>query len=312
MASAALPSCNSQAFGYILAQYLTLTLLENAARMLSYRHSFHAGNHADVLKHTVQSLILEALKEKEKPFLYLDTHAGAGRYQLSSAHAERTGEYLEGIARIWQQDDTPAELEPYLNVVSAFNRSGQLRYYPGSPLIARELMRPQDQLLMTELHPSDFPLLRAEFRDDERATVTRGDGYQQLKAKLPPASRRGLILIDPPYELKTDYQAVVSGINEGYKRFATGVYALWYPVVLRQQIKRMIHDLEATGIRRILQIELAVRPDSDQRGMTASGMIVINPPWKLEQQMTTLLPWLHRKLVPAGTGHTVVNWIVPE
>ena len=201
--------------------------------MLSYRHSFHAGNHADVLKHTVQSLIIEALKEKEKPFLYLDTHAGAGRYQLSGEHAERTGEYLEGIARIWQQDDLPAELEPYISVVEHFNRNGQLRYYPGSPLIARQLLREQDSLQMTELHPSDFPLLRAEFQKDSRARVDKADGYQQLKAKLPPVSRRGLILIDPPYEIKTDYQAVVTGIHEGYKRFATGTYALWYPVVLR-------------------------------------------------------------------------------
>ncbi|ELY4479942.1 23S rRNA (adenine(2030)-N(6))-methyltransferase RlmJ [Cronobacter turicensis] len=280
--------------------------------MLSYRHSFHAGNHADVLKHTVQSLIIESLKEKDKPFLYLDTHAGAGRYLLSGEHAERTGEYLEGIARIWQRDDLPAELEPYISAVSHFNRSGQLRYYPGSPLIARQLLRPQDSLQLTELHPSDFPLLRGEFQKDERARVERADGYQQLKSKLPPASRRGLILIDPPYEIKTDYQAVVQGINEGYKRFATGVYALWYPVVLRNQIKRMMNDLESTGIRRILQIELAVRPDSDQRGMTASGMVVINPPWKLEQQMATLLPWLHKALVPTGTGHTTLKWVVPE
>ncbi|ELY2678560.1 23S rRNA (adenine(2030)-N(6))-methyltransferase RlmJ [Cronobacter sakazakii] len=280
--------------------------------MLSYRHSFHAGNHADVLKHTVQSLIIESLKEKEKPFLYLDTHAGAGRYLLSGEQAERTGEYLEGIARIWQRDDLPAELAPYISAVSHFNRSGQLRYYPGSPLIARQLLRPQDSLQLTELHPSDFPLLRGEFQKDERARVERADGYQQLKSKLPPASRRGLILIDPPYEIKTDYQAVVQGISEGYKRFATGVYALWYPVVLRNQIKRMMNDLEATGIRRILQIELAIRPDSDQRGMTASGMIVINPPWKLEQQMATLLPWLHKALVPAGTGHTTLKWVVPE
>lgn len=280
--------------------------------MLSYRHSFHAGNHADVLKHTVQSLIIEALKEKEKPFLYLDTHAGAGRYLLSGEHAEKTGEYLEGIARLWQQDDLPAELEPYMMAVRHFNRSGQLRYYPGSPLIARQLLREQDRLHLSELHPSDFPLLRAEFQKDERARVVRENGYQQLKSQLPPASRRGLILIDPPYELKSDYQDVVKGIQEGYKRFATGTYALWYPVVLRQNIKRLVHALEESGIRRILQIELAVRPDSDQRGMTASGMIVINPPWKLEGQMRSVLPWLHQMLVPEGTGHTSVNWIVPE
>lgn len=280
--------------------------------MLSYRHSFHAGNHADVLKHTVQSLIIESLKEKDKPFLYLDTHAGAGRYQLSGEHAARTGEYREGIARIWQQDSLPAELEPYISAVSHFNRSGQLRYYPGSPLIARQLLREQDSLQLTELHPTDFQLLRSEFQKDSRTRAERADGYQQLKSKLPPISRRGMVLIDPPYEIKSDYKAVVSGIHEGYKRFATGVFALWYPVVLRNQIKRMINNLEATGIRHILQIELAIRPDNEQRGMTASGMIVINPPWKLEQQMGTLLPWLHSKLVPASTGHTTVNWIVPE
>ncbi|WP_275553400.1 23S rRNA (adenine(2030)-N(6))-methyltransferase RlmJ [Mixta sp. Marseille-Q2659] len=280
--------------------------------MLSYRHSFHAGNHADVLKHTVQSLIITALKEKEKPFLYLDTHAGAGRYLLSGEHAERTGEYLEGIARVWQQDDLPAELAPYISCVKALNHGPNLRYYPGSPLIARHLLREDDKLELTELHSSDFPLLRSEFQKDSRARLARADGYQQLKAKLPPPSRRGLILIDPPYEMKSDYQAVVKGIQEGYRRFGTGVFALWYPVVLRQQIKRMINDLEATGIRRILQIELSVLPDSDRFGMTGSGMIVINPPWKLEQQMRDLLPWLHRVLVPAGTGHTSVNWIVPE
>ncbi|MCL6408231.1 23S rRNA (adenine(2030)-N(6))-methyltransferase RlmJ, partial [Dickeya dadantii] len=136
--------------------------------MLSYRHSFHAGNHADVLKHTVQSLIITALKEKEKPFLYLDTHAGAGRYQLSGPHAERTGEYLDGIAKIWQRDDIPAELEPYMQAVRTYNHNGQLRYYPGSPLIARQLLREYDKLHLTELHPSDFPLLRNEFQQDAR------------------------------------------------------------------------------------------------------------------------------------------------
>lgn len=280
--------------------------------MLSYRHSFHAGNHADVLKHTVQSLIIESLKEKDKPFLYLDTHAGAGRYQLSGEHAERTGEYLEGIARIWQRDDIPEELAAYMSVVGHFNRNENLRYYPGSPLIARQLLREEDKLQLTELHPSDFLLLRSEFQKDDRTRVSRADGYQQLKAQLPPLSRRGFILMDPPYELKTDYQDVVKGIQEGYKRFATGTYALWYPVVMRQQIKKMLRDLEATGIRRILQIELGVRPDSDQRGMTASGMIVINPPWKLEQQMKNVLPWLLKVLVPSGTGHTTVKWVVPE
>ncbi|MBN7227183.1 23S rRNA (adenine(2030)-N(6))-methyltransferase RlmJ [Proteus mirabilis] len=280
--------------------------------MLSYRHSFHAGNHADVLKHIVQTLIIESLKEKEKPFLYLDTHAGAGRYQLTNAHATRTGEYLEGIARLWQQEEVPELILPYLEAVGSLNTSDELRYYPGSPLLAAKLLREQDLLMLTELHPTDFPLLRTEFSRDKRVRVCREDGFGQLKSKLPPASRRGFALIDPPYELKQDYSAVVKGIVEGYKRFATGTYVIWYPVVHRQQIKRMLKELEATGIRKILQIELAVKPDSDQLGMTASGMIVINPPWKLASQMASILPWLHKTLVPEGTGHTLVEWVVPE
>ena len=280
--------------------------------MLSYRHSFHAGNHADVLKHIVQTLIIESLKEKEKPFLYLDTHAGAGRYQLTNAHATRTGEYLEGIARLWQQEEVPELILPYLEAVGSLNTSDELRYYPGSPLLAAKLLREQDLLMLTELHPTDFPLLRTEFSRDKRVRVCREDGFGQLKSKLPPASRRGFALIDPPYEPKQDYSAVVKGIVEGYKRFATGTYAIWYPVVHRQQIKRMLKELEATGIRKILQIELAVKPDSDQLGMTASGMIVINPPWKLASQMASILPWLHKTLVPEGTGHTLVEWVVPE
>ena len=280
--------------------------------MLSYRHSFHAGNHADVLKHIVQTLIIESLKEKEKPFLYLDTHAGAGRYQLTNVHATRTGEYLEGIARLWQQEEVPELILPYLEAVGSLNTSDELRYYPGSPLLAAKLLREQDLLMLTELHPTDFPLLRTEFSRDKRVRVCREDGFGQLKSKLPPASRRGFALIDPPYELKQDYSAVVKGIVEGYKRFATGTYAIWYPVVHRQQIKRMLKELEATGIRKILQIELAVKPDSDQLGMTASGMIVINAPWKLASQMASILPWLHKTLVPEGTGHTLVEWVVPE
>lgn len=280
--------------------------------MLSYRHSFHAGNHADILKHTVLSLILEAVKEKDKAVCYLDSHAGAGGYSLRTSHATQTSEYLNGVARIWQQPDTPALLTPFLRVLKSFNSGNSLTFYPGSPLIAGHLLRQQDSLILSELHPGDYPLLRHSLRHDTRAQVSRVDGYQQLKARLPPPSRRAVILVDPSYELKEDYQQVVSAISEGYKRFATGIYALWYPVVLRQQVKRLLHNIRDSGMRRILQIELAVLPDSTQRGMTASGMLVINPPWKLEQHMQRLLPWLHHKLSPLQQGHTLINWLVPE
>lgn len=251
--------------------------------MLSYRHSFHAGNHADVLKHIVLMLILENLKLKEKGFFYLDTHSGVGRYRLSSNESKKTGEYKEGIGRLWDQTDLPEDVARYVKMIKKLNYGGkELRYYAGSPLIAAELLRPQDRALLTELHPSDYPILRNNFSDDKNVTVKCDNGFQQVKATLPPKERRGLVLIDPPYELKDDYDLVVKAIEEGYKRFATGTYAIWYPVVLRQQTKRIFKGLEATGIRKILRIELAVRPDSDQRGMTASGMVVINPPWTLK------------------------------
>ena len=281
--------------------------------MLSYRHSFHAGNHADVLKHIVLMLIIESLQQKEKGFYYLDTHAGAGRYRLLSAEAEKTAEYVDGIGRLWEREDLPQEVARYVALIKKLNYGGkELRYYAGSPLLAANLLRPQDRALMMELHPSEFPLLRNNFKEFENVTVKIGDGFQQVKATLPPKERRGLVLIDPPYELKEDYDLVVKAIEEGYKRFATGVYAIWYPVVLRQQTKRIVKGLEATGIRKILQIELAVRPDSDQRGMTASGMIVVNPPWMLEQQMKSILPYLTTALVLQGTGSWSVNWITPE
>ncbi|HHE3685752.1 TPA: 23S rRNA (adenine(2030)-N(6))-methyltransferase RlmJ [Pasteurella multocida] len=281
--------------------------------MLSYRHSFHAGNHADVLKHLVLMLIIENLQQKEKGFYYLDTHAGVGRYRLFSEEAEKTAEFEQGIARLWQRDDLPEEVARYIKLIKQANYGGKaLRYYAGSPLIAAKMLRPQDRALLTELHPSDYPLLRNNFKEFDNVTTKRDNGFQQLKATLPPKERRGLVLIDPPYELKEDYDLVVNAIEEGYKRFATGIYAIWYPVVLRQQTKRILKGLEKTGIRKILQIELAVRPDSDQRGMTASGMIVINPPWTLTQQMQNILPYLTDVLVPEGTGSWTVKWITPE
>ena len=207
----------------------------------------------------------------------------------------------------------PDEVQRYIELIKKLNYGGkELRYYAGSPLIAAQLLRPQDRALLTELHPADYPLLRNNFKEYHNVVTKRDNGFQQLKATLPPKERRGLVLIDPPYELKEDYDLVVGAVQEGYSRFATGIYAIWYPVVLRQQTKRISKGLEATGIRKILQIELAVRPDSDQRGMTASGIIVINPPWQLENQMKTILPYLTQTLVPEGTGSWKVSWITPE
>ncbi|EKO3666627.1 23S rRNA (adenine(2030)-N(6))-methyltransferase RlmJ [Vibrio metschnikovii] len=279
--------------------------------MLSYRHSFHAGNHADVLKHIVQSLILNALQQKETPFVYHDTHSGVGRYDLTHEWSEKTGEYKQGIGRLWQQTDTPAEIDSYLEAVKALNQGEELRYYPGSPRIARAHLRAQDRMVLSELHPSDYPLLEQEFARDRQVAIYKQDGFARLKASLPPKERRGLVLIDPPYELAKEYRDVVQAIAQSHKRWSTGIYAIWYPVVNRCDIEDMLEGLANLGIRKILQIELGVAPDTNQRGMTASGMIVINPPWKLESEMQTILPFLKQAIAPA-TGHFKVEWVVPE
>ena len=279
--------------------------------MLSYRHSFHAGNHADVLKHIVQSLILNSLQQKEKPFVYHDTHSGVGRYDLTHEWSEKTGEYKQGIARIWQQDNIPAELDSYLDAIRQLNQGETLRYYPGSPRVAHAHLREQDRMVLTELHPSDYPLLEQEFHRDRQVSIYKEDGFARLKASLPPQERRGLVLIDPPYELAKEYRDVVRAIAQSYKRWATGIYAIWYPVVNRCDIDDMLEGLQGLEIRKILQIELGVAPDTNERGMTASGMIVINPPWTLESQMQTILPFLKQAIAPA-TGHYKVEWVVPE
>ncbi|ENC7032041.1 23S rRNA (adenine(2030)-N(6))-methyltransferase RlmJ [Vibrio cholerae] len=279
--------------------------------MLSYRHSFHAGNHADVLKHIVQSLILNSLQQKEKPFVYHDTHSGVGRYDLTHEWSEKTGEYKQGIARVWQQDNIPAELDSYLDAIRQLNQGETLRYYPGSPRVARAHLREQDRMVLTELHPSDYPLLEQEFHRDRQVSIYKEDGFARLKASLPPQERRGLVLIDPPYELAKEYGDVVRAIAHSYKRWATGIYAIWYPVVNRCDIDDMLEGLQGLEIRKILQIELGVAPDTNERGMTASGMIVINPPWTLESQMQTILPFLKQAIAPA-TGHYKVEWVVPE
>lgn len=280
--------------------------------MLSYRHSFHAGNFADVLKHTVQSLIIEALKQKPKPFVYFDTHSAAGRYNLNDAKSEKTGEYKQGIARLWGRTDIPELMQPYIDTVEAINPDGDLNYYPGSPLVAKSLIGHHNRLELTELHPTDLELLQQEFAGDRKVRIQKLDGYKGLKAGLPPAQRRALVLIDPPYELKTEHNDAIAGIKESHRRFATGIYALWYPMVSRAQVNRFCNDFANQGIRNILRIELCAKADTEGFGMTGSGMIVVNPPWKLYQQMEQLLPWLTEQLAQDSGAEYTLEWLVEE
>lgn len=262
--------------------------------MLSYRHSYHAGNFADVLKHTVLVEILKHLVQKDKPFEYIDTHAGAGLYNLRSGFSTKLSEFENGIGRL-ADNDWP-ELKDYRRIVADCNQTDLLDFYPGSPLIAMQYLRAKDRAWLFELHTGDFPLLEKHTANDQRVRVMQKDGYQGLMSLLPPAARRGLVLIDPSYEVKTEYDTVVKSLRSAWRKFPTGIYALWYPVVQRRQVDRLIRQLLAFEIKDIQRFELSVLPDSAARGMTGSGMIVINPPWRLFQLMQTMLPKLGRAL----------------
>ncbi len=258
--------------------------------MLSYRHSFHAGNFADVLKHIVLIEILQHLAKKDKAFDYIDTHAGAGLYHLASAHSEKLQEYQNGIAKL-TRSDWP-ELAAYFAVIDAVNSGKPLEYYPGSPFIAMHCMRRQDRAWLYELHPDDAGLLLQNTQKVKRVRVMREDGLKGLLSLLPPVSRRGLVLIDPSYEIKSDYDLVFQTVEKAYAKFPTGTYAIWYPVVERSRISRLEKHFIKSGIKNIQRFELAITADSAERGMTSSGMIVINPPWQLIDTMNQLMPKL--------------------
>jgi 23S rRNA (adenine2030-N6)-methyltransferase len=258
--------------------------------MLSYRHSFHAGNFADLLKHSIYIHCLEYMTQKPKSLRIIDTHAGAGIYSLHSAEARKNAEFNNGIARLWKRSDLPGALSSYVKQVAALNHQ-ELSVYPGSPSLAKNWLRPIDQLFLHELHPGDSHSLQHNFRSQKNIKVLHEDGMQSLVSLVPPPDKRALVLIDPSYEIKQDYQSVVSQLIKAHKRFSTGTYLLWYPVVLRSRIDEMEKTLIKSGIRNIQLYELAIAPDSNESGMTASGIIAINPPWTLWKAMEETLPF---------------------
>lgn len=274
--------------------------------MLSYRHGFHAGNFADVFKHTLLLAVLDYLKRKAKPLAYIDTHAGAGGYDLATEFAQKTREYADGIGRLWSDavsgEEAPEAVRRYLDRLHALNPDGHLRHYPGSPALARMLLGPEDRLWLFERHRNECAALQNWSADDRRITVRQEDGYTGCIGLLPPPSKRALLLMDPAYEVKTEDGDAVKSLQAAHRRFATGVFLLWYPVVERRRAERMIEALLATGIRRIERYELGREPDRDGHGMTASGMVVINPPFVLSAQMATALPWLAERLGDDGGG----------
>ena len=271
--------------------------------MLSYRHAFHAGNHADVLKHLILIQIAEYMAEKPAPFWIIDTHAGAGCYALESHQATKLGEFRDGIGRLWDQKGLPKAAVNYVEFVKMLNPDGQLRHYPGSPWLASQLLRETDRLRLFELHTTDVKLLQENFKTAGRQiSIMPSDGFTGLKATLPPPPRRALVLIDPSYETRDDYSNVLAALADSLKRFPTGTYALWYPMLSKLESRKLPAKLKALGASDWLHAAIEVSaPAKDGFGMHGSGMFIINPPWTLEKTLHQTMPKL-AELMAQGPG----------
>ena len=280
--------------------------------MLSYRHLFHAGNYADVFKHALLARLLIALGAKEKPYCYIDTHAGTGRYDLGHEWAWKTREFENGIGRLWERKDIPAALSPYMDAVRSENPKGRLRFYPGSPLIALKLRRPEDRLLLSELNKTDCAELEAVIGRERHVAVHLMDGYQALKTFLPPRERRGLVLLDSSFDRSGEFARIAKALKAAHQRWTTGVYAIWYPLMAPAVMEGFSRAVERTGIDKILRLELRVREPAKDAPRPGCGMLVVNPPWKFDREARPLLDWIWRALAQDGAGGVKVDWLVPE
>jgi len=277
---------------------------------MNYRHAFHAGGFADVIKHIVLVRILTYLQEKPAAFRVIDTHAGAGIYDLTSDEAHRGGEWLTGIARLMQarfSEATAPLVKPYLDIVRAFNPQRELQSYPGSPLIARALLRPQDRLTACEVEPKARKRLIDALRRDTQARVVDLDGWTALPAFVPPNERRGLVLIDPPYEQKDEFERMAEGFAQAFAKWPTGSYLLWYPVKSRRATDSLArHVAGAVGAAAqpgtCLRLEFSVAPQAAEAGLTSAGLLIVNPPWKLAAELKAILPELEKPLGQGGAG----------
>jgi len=278
---------------------------------MNYRHAFHAGNHADVFKHVTLTRLLALIARKDAPFVYVDSHAGVGLYDLRGDQASRTGEWLEGIDRLWQTADTPALLDDYLGVLRAMNPSGELRHYPGSPELARVLSREQDRLQLNEKHPEDGELLKDNMRGDRRVAVHRGEGWHVPRALLPTREKRVLLLIDPPFEQPDEFERCVQALDEAHGRMRQAVVAIWYPIKDRRQLKRFYQRLEKSAAPKLLRAELYVRSPDDVERLTGSGLVISNAPWGLGDELRELLPWLAQTL-GQSQGGWALDWLIAE
>lgn len=282
---------------------------------MNYRHAFHAGSFADVCKHAVLCRVLHHLRSKESAFRVIDTHAGAGVYDLTGREASRSGEWKDGIARLLAADLTKpvaALLQPYLDVIGALNATGELSTYPGSPALVRAWLRPQDHLLACELHPETFQSLSRSLRRDGRIKSLAIDGWTALKAYVPPKERRGLVLVDPPFERDDEFHMLAETFAAAHRKWPTGIYALWYPIKGRSEPDALAKRLRRLTIPKILRAELVVSALSDPTRLNGSGLILVNPPWRLESELKILLPALSGILGRAGKGRFTLDWLAGE
>ena len=282
---------------------------------MNYQHAFHAGNFADVHKHAVLARVLMHLRQKPAAFRIIDSHAGGGRYDLLATEASRGGEWHDGIARLWSEIATQPEacrqlLAPYVEAVAACNTGGSLRVYPGSPLIVQHLLRSQDRLIACELEPKSFAKLAAVLRGDRRAKALAIDGWTAIGAYVPPKERRGLVLIDPPFEERADFTRLAEALGVAHRKWSTGTFLLWYPIKTREAPDGLLRRLGRLGVGKILRCELIVGPEREDAGLAGSGLIVVNPPFTLEQDLGILLPALSRMLARDGrpSGHRI-DWL---
>lgn len=281
---------------------------------MNYRHGYHAGNFCDVFKHLILMLLIEHFKLKEKGFTVLDAHAGDGTYSLRGELAAKTGEAEAGILRALAFPHPSPVLADFLNLVRRLglpDKEGQLTSYPGSPRLARALLRPQDKLLLSDIHPDALSSLERLFRDDRQVRIQSLDAGLALKSQLPPESRRALVLLDPPYEVPDEFRRLLAALKEAHKRFPTGTYAIWYPIKSPEPVRHFHRQLAASGIKPILTAEIHLAPLNNFQ-LNGSGMTIVNPPWKLDTQLGEILPELLAALGAEKSGKIRLEWTVPE
>jgi 23S rRNA (adenine2030-N6)-methyltransferase len=285
---------------------------------MNYRHAFHAGNFADVFKHILLARMLDYMTRKAAPLRFIDTHAGIGRYDLTGKEAQRSGEWRDGVARLKDAAPSPAIkalLEPYLKALGSLDAQGRTKSYPGSPAIAQELLRAQDRLALCELHPEDRAALVVQMGHDGRLSIVEIDAYVALNAWLPPKERRGLVLIDPPYEEVGEPKRVTAALARALAKWPTGTYVLWRPIKDRRDDARFLNSIAAIGAPNILQMELDVghiAPTTNApHPLTRTGLLVVNPPHILIDEARALLPWLAGLLAREGHGASECSWLTP-